>query len=49
MGKKVTRDWSKLANSPDFEDTFDELYEEEVVNESKQRKKDHTRFDFQED
>ena len=49
MGKKVTRDWNKLANYPDFEDTFDELYEEEVVNESKQRKKEQIRYGGQED
>jgi hypothetical protein len=49
MTKHSQKDWYKLANSPDYEDQFDELYEEEVVHQSKQRRKEHGRFGVKED
>jgi hypothetical protein len=49
MSKHSQKDWYKLANSPDYEDAFDELYEEEVISESKQRKKEQVRYGFQEE
>jgi hypothetical protein len=49
MTKHSQKDWYKLANSPDYEDQFDELYEEEVVHQSKQRRKEGGRFGFKED
>jgi hypothetical protein len=49
MSKKTARDWSKLANSPDYEDQFDELYEEEVIHQSKQKRKEQVRFGFEEE
>jgi len=39
----------KLANSPDYDDQFDDLYEEEVVSQSKQKRKEQTRFGLKED
>lgn len=49
MSKHSQKDWYKLANSPDYEDQFDELYEEEVVHQSKQKRKEQTRFGLKED
>jgi len=50
----MSRDYShselrKFANSPDYDDQFDELYEEEIVHQSKQRRKEGGRFGFKED
>ena len=49
MSKQSQKDWYKLANSPDYEDQFDELYEEEIVHQSKQRRKECGRFGGKED
>lgn len=49
MAKQSQKDWYKLANSPDYEDQFDDLYEEEIVHQSKQRRKEQTRFGLKED
>jgi len=39
----------KLANLPDYDDQFDVLYQEEVVSQSKQKRKEQTRFGLKED
>lgn len=39
----------KLANLPDYDDQFDELYQEEVVSQSKQKRKEQTRFGLKEE
>lgn len=49
MSKNQYNDWRKLANSPDYEDQFDEWYQEEVVSQSKQKRKEQTRFGLKED
>jgi hypothetical protein len=49
MSSKPVRDWKKLANSPDYEDAFDELYEEEVIHQSKQKRKEQVRFGLEEE
>lgn len=40
MRKYTNDDWRRLANSPDFDDAYDELYEKQLNIESKQRKKE---------
>lgn len=49
MSRNTQKDWYKLANSPDYEDQFDELYQEEIVSQSKQKRKEQGRFGFKED
>lgn len=43
MSKRTQQDWRKLANTPDYEDQFDEMYQDEIINESKQRRKEYSR------
>lgn len=50
----MSRDYShnelrKLANSPDYDDQFDDLYEEEIVSQSKRKRKEQPRFGLKED
>jgi hypothetical protein len=47
--KSSQNDWRKLANTPDYSDTFDDLYEEEIVRDSKQKKREQVRFGLKED
>ena len=47
--KSSQNDWHKLANTPDYNDTFDDLYEEEIVRDSKQKKREQVRFGLKED
>ena len=47
--KSSQNDWRKLANAPDYNDTFDDLYEEEIVRDSKQKKREQVRFGLKED
>lgn len=50
MSRKLTHtDWRKLANSPDFDDKFDEIYNEEVVRETKNKRKEKDRYAFKEE
>lgn len=50
MSRKYSQnELKKLANSPDYDSMFDDLYEEEVISESKQRKKEQIRYGIQED
>lgn len=50
MSRKLTQtDWCKFANSPDFDEQFDELYDEESVRESKARRKEKDRYAFKEE
>lgn len=49
MSKYSQKDLYKLANSPDYEDQFDEWYQEEVVSQSKQKRKEQIRFGLKED
>ena len=47
--KSSQKDWQKLANTPDYNDHFDDLYEEEIVRDSKQKKREQVRFGLKED
>jgi hypothetical protein len=49
MHKKEYKNWQKIANTPDYNDTFDDLYEEEIVRDSKQKKREQVRFGLKED
>lgn len=49
MHKKEYNNWKKVANTPDYNDTFDDLYEEEIVRDSKQKKREQVRFGLKED
>lgn len=50
MSRKLTQnDWCRLANSPNFEDTYDDLYNEEIRRESKTKKREKDRHAYKED
>lgn len=50
MSRKITQtDWRRLANSPNFEDTYDDLYNEEIRRESKEKKREKDRHAHKED
>jgi hypothetical protein len=50
MSRKVTQtDWCKIANSPDFDEQFDDLYNEEVIRETKNKRKEKDRYAFKEE
>jgi hypothetical protein len=49
MHKKENKNWQKIANTPDYNEYFDDLYEEEIVRDSKQKKREQVRFGLKED
>lgn len=38
-----------LANSPDYEDQYDDWYEQEVIRETKNKRKEKDRYAFKEE
>jgi len=49
MRNKSQKELRNLANSPDYDDQYDEWYEEEVVRESRSKKREQVRFGLKED
>ncbi len=49
MHKKENKNWQKIANTPNYNEHFDDLYEEEIVRDSKQKKREQVRFGLKED
>lgn len=47
--KSSQKDWQKLANTPDYADSYDDWYEEEIVRESKSKKREQVRFGLKEE
>ncbi len=49
MRNKPQNELRNLANSPDYDDQYDDWYEEEVVRASKSKKREQVRFGLKED
>jgi hypothetical protein len=50
MPRKLTHtDWCKFANSPDFDEQFEDVYDEESIRETKTKRKEKDRYAFKEE